>query len=278
MENRYAISTALFGREDQQLVFPKIGATSFTEIELSGSKEMMQDWLEHPALLRRLVADRGLFIRSIHTPDHAWNNGTADDDARAASVAAAGRTFEQAAELEAEYVVVHPNRSSSAQPNDDYASVWRRSRESLVNLARRADVLGIKMAVENMPWRDPNVLGLDPAMPGASVPQITELIEGLGDHVGICLDVGHSNVVGLSAAEEALDGGTRLFCLHIQDNDGLGQDQHLLPGEGTIDWPEFLSGLDAMAFAGMRTFEVLRGHEPNVLLQGMADLASKWTS
>jgi sugar phosphate isomerase/epimerase len=132
------------------------------------------------------------------------------------------------------------------------------------------------MAVENMPWRDQGMLAPDRTMPGASVPQIIGLIEGLGDHVGICLDVGHSNVVGLSAAQEALDGGALLFCLHIQDNDGLGQDQHLLPGEGTINWSDFLIALDTLHFAGMRTFEVLRGHEPDLLLQGMADLAKAW--
>ena len=275
MMNQYAISTALFSSSKPD-VFDKIAAAGFREIELSGSSAMMQEWLCNLVVLARLVAASGLTIRSIHTPDHAWHNGALDDETRSASVAAVETTFQQAAELGAEYVIVHPNRRSE-QPSGDYKAIWQRSRESLVYLADRAKRFGIKMAVENMPWRDQSIFAPDRTMPGASVPQIIELIRGLGDHVGVCLDVGHSNAVGLSAAQEALDGGARLFCLHIQDNDGLGQDQHLLPGEGTINWPDFLMALETIHFAGMRTFEVLRGHEPALLLQGMADLAKQWT-
>ena len=38
--------------------------------------------------------------------------------------------------------------------------------------------------------------------------------------------------------------------LHIHDNHGDGQDEHLFPGDGTIDWKEVLNTLRAIGYAG----------------------------
>jgi len=67
-----------------------------------------------------------------------------------------------------------------------------------------------------------------------------------------------------------------LFTLHLQDNDGQGEDQHWLPGRGVTDWDALLSALDRMAFRGVRTFEVMRGEEPDALLQALAALRQQW--
>ncbi len=65
--------------------------------------------------------------------------------------------------------------------------------------------------------------------------------------VAACLDAGHAHVHTTAPPQfwvEAL--GRRLRQLHLHDND-QSFDQHLVPGEGTIDWPLFaraLRGLD----------------------------------
>ena len=41
--------------------------------------------------------------------------------------------------------------------------------------------------------------------------------------------------------DEAALAGKKLFCVHLHDNDGSGEDQHRLPGTGTAD----ISGLIA---------------------------------
>lgn len=86
--------------------------------------------------------------------------------------------------------------------------------------------------------------------------EILALVEGLGEHVGVILDVGHATANGLRAADEALLCGPQLFALHLQDNDGLGEDQHLLPGQGVTDWDALLGALRAMDFRGLATFEI----------------------
>jgi hypothetical protein len=53
------------------------------------------------------------------------------------------------------------------------------------------------------------------------------------------------------------------------DNDGAGDDQHIMPGLGTTDWPALLAALDNMNYAGPRTFECCTGIAPEALLRAM---------
>jgi sugar phosphate isomerase/epimerase len=55
------------------------------------------------------------------------------------------------------------------------------------------------------------------------------------DQVGVCLDLGHAHVtVGIAEAVATL--GARIASVHVHDNHGM-KDEHLWPGDGTIDWP-----------------------------------------
>ena len=53
-------------------------------------------------------------------------------------------------------------------------------------------------------------------------------------NVGVCLDLGHAHItVGMAEAVATL--GDRIGSVHVHDNHGL-KDEHLWPGDGTIDW------------------------------------------
>ena len=49
--------------------------------------------------------------------------------------------------------------------------------------------------------------------------------------------------------------GDRLVAFHLHDNDG-SEDQHLIPGEGKIDWRRVVAGLRAAGYSGPLTMEV----------------------
>ena len=93
----------------------------------------------------------------------------------------------------------------------------------------------------------------------------------------ICLDVGHANANEKSAAQEALAAGDRLLALHLQDNDGLGQDQHLLPGRGTTDWDAFLRAMAELDGDVIHTFEVKPVGLLEATLEILAGLRDQWT-
>jgi len=66
---------------------------------------------------------------------------------------------------------------------------------------------------------------------------------------GWCYDAGHAHAFHDSLAE------FRNVCraplsLHVQDNHGDGRDEHLIPGDGTLDWEEFLRSLKSVGYCG----------------------------
>ena len=69
-----------------------------------------------------------------------------------------------------------------------------------------------------------------------------------GANVGICMDVGHAFIMGdLADAIEACSG--HLITTHLHDNNGKSDD-HLAPGEGSIDWPLALMSLQKIGYDG----------------------------
>ena len=59
--------------------------------------------------------------------------------------------------------------------------------------------------------------------------------------VGLCLDLGHAHM-GEGVLATIGEWKPRIFSAHIHDNHGL-KDEHLWPGEGTIDWKEAMGEL-----------------------------------
>jgi sugar phosphate isomerase/epimerase len=267
----YAVSTALVAALPLEEALALIGEASFREVEISGDEA----WLFDLPRLQAVLDANSLTARSLHTPPAGWDNASPDEALLRASLAVGHSAIEHAAALGAEIVICHGNKpSESSMPGasftaDTFAASYARSRASLEELAEHAARVGVKLALENLPARGA-------PRPTARMSEVISLIAGLGDHVGICLDVGHSNANGYSAADDAREARDQLLCLHIQDNDGGGEDLHWLPGQGTIDWDAFLDALDEIRFAGMRTFEAMRGLDAADMLEALANLSRRW--
>jgi sugar phosphate isomerase/epimerase len=95
---------------------------------------------------------------------------------------------------------------------------------ALEHLGAFAQPLGVRIVVENL-------------LSEPTTPDHLMLILELGHlkQVGICLDLGHANItVGVDEAIATL--GNRIVQVHTHDNHGV-KDEHLWPGDGSIDWP-----------------------------------------
>jgi len=265
----FSIATGTAGEVPRAEALARIAHAGFTSVELGGDADHLDGWPSDPAGMRRDLASFGLTARSVHLPTRAWNVGNPDAATRRDALEAARACFGQAAEVGAGVVICHPNASTQPFTAETFATNLARSREAVAAMAEYAADAGVRMALENLPARHL-------PRPGATVAQALGLIEGLGAHVGICLDAGHANSNGLSAAAEARAAGALLLALHLQDNDGLGEDQHLLPGDGTTDWGALLRALNEMRFAGLLTFEVAGGDAPCETLATLAALREEW--
>jgi sugar phosphate isomerase/epimerase len=104
---------------------------------------------------------------------------------------------------------------------------------ALEHLGAFAHPLGVRLLVEN--------LTSEPTTPEHLV-TILEL--GHLPNIGICLDLGHAHItVGVAEAIATL--GSRIATVHIHDNHAV-KDEHLWPGDGTIDWSGATTALKAL--------------------------------
>jgi sugar phosphate isomerase/epimerase len=105
---------------------------------------------------------------------------------------------------------------------------------ALEHLGAFAHPLGVRPLVENLTG--------EPATP-EHLMQILTI--GHLNSIGVCLDLGHAHMtVGIPEAIATF--GPRIVQVHAHDNHGL-KDEHLLPGDGTIDWPATATALNALA-------------------------------
>jgi sugar phosphate isomerase/epimerase len=101
---------------------------------------------------------------------------------------------------------------------------------ALEHLDAFARPLGVRLLAEN--------LVNEPTTPEHLL-QILNL--GHLTRIGVCLDVGHAHMtVGVAEAIETL--GNRIGSVHVHDNHGM-RDEHLWPGDGTIDWDKTMPAL-----------------------------------
>jgi len=149
-------------------------------------------------------------------------------------------------------ITVHPeNYSAKRQLGDDEARMDC-CRKSLETLSDTVSDLGARIALENMRWRS------DASnRTGMYVDQLSDIISGLdASTVGICFDTGHANI---SEKDNLVDvfrrNASRIIHMHFQDNVG-GEDLHLPPGQGNIDFSQLFHTIKQCGYRGMVELEV----------------------
>ena len=163
------------------------------------------------------------------------------------------RSFAIAAELGAPAIVVH---TAHYFPKGEDAFAYNLAYyQKLEPLARE---YGLKIALENLFIRDRRSECLRPDESCAFPEDLLRYLEALDSDVfTVCLDVGHSGLIGDDAERYLrLLGGDRITALHVHDND-FKQDQHTLPFLGKLDWESLAKALAESGYRGDFTFEVL---------------------
>jgi sugar phosphate isomerase/epimerase len=162
-----------------------------------------------------------------------------------------------AAETGASRVVYHAANHPDEPASEDRLLAETRS---LSRLAGRAESLGIVIALENLApvFPGPEALSFKPLLLRTMANRISS------PSVGLCLDLGHANVVAglhgsdpIELIEPALD---RAVLFHLHDNlgarrghqeapeiDPLRLDLHLPPGRGTVPWDRLAPLLERRA-------------------------------
>ncbi len=161
------------------------------------------------------------------------------------------KAMEWASDLGIPHVVIHPVRGS-IDDNIRYFS-------SLIEKQRKP----IRIAIENMETRN-EIWDAE---------SLIRIAKALSPHAGICLDTGHANIAGEDIPRFIEKTGELLIGTHIADNNGK-DDQHLLPGFGTIGWENVISALKSN-YSGYLNYECMyfQRYLPSSLSSKVIDLS-----
>lgn len=194
----------------------------------------------------------GVRLHSVHAPITEFLHGTTwGPPYSTASSQAAHRTrtieectkaLELASVAPYQYLVLHLGVPDEYAPpsGDNQRDAVLKTLEALVPIAAG---VGVRIAVEVIP----NAL--------STARELVRLIEDEEwPDLGICLDVGHARLQGdVVDALEMVAG--YLVTTHLHDNGGR-HDDHLLPFDGVIDWPELLIGFQKVGYDGTLMLEL----------------------
>lgn len=169
----------------------------------------------------------------VYTHSHAWGDATTRDPK-------IFRCFDVCKALGIKYSVVHPYYKkadgSFIYDDEEFVKVNAELIKPLLEYAAKNEVTILS---ENLLW-------------GSSIraTAISALVKEVNSpYFGWCYDTGHANAHDISC-RELLKCEIAPISLHIQDNNGHYRDDHLIPGDGNIDWKEFLDVLHAIDYKG----------------------------
>jgi sugar phosphate isomerase/epimerase len=165
----------------------------------------------------------------VHAPLSDVNIGSVHEPMRIAAVNEIKQTLVMCRQLEIPLVTVHPGFIQGIAFLDKNRAVVK-TRESIREISRTAEDLGVSVSVENMP-----------ANINATCTQARELVEVIeGSGLGICFDMGHANTSG--QLDEMLSLAERFTNVHLHNNEGEW-DQHNRVDEGSADLEKVASVL-----------------------------------
>ncbi len=215
-----------------------LAATGTEGIELFASRPHL-DYAERSSLREIAEWFRASPVRpfSLHAPlysdpDSGRGGGPSvnvvhqDKARRIAAMDEVKRALEVAEQIPFEHLVLHlGDRGDGWNPR-----TLENALTALEHLQAYARPLGVRLLVEN--------IQNEVTTPA----HLLEILQaGHFDDMGVCLDVGHAHLAeGVGAALGEL--GRRVRSAHLHDNHSE-RDEHLWPGEGTLDFDQALAGL-----------------------------------
>jgi L-ribulose-5-phosphate 3-epimerase len=148
-------------------------------------------------------------------------------------------------------VVIHPGTGAGYRTAEERRGIHSLNVEGFRRLGDRAGELGLRIGLENMlDSRDGT------GQFGAKPEELMGMLAAVDcPALGITFDTSHAHAQKLDLTAAIRIFGEKLICTHISDNHGEG-DEHLTPGNGTIDWPVVVAALRQIGYRGLFNLEI----------------------
>lgn len=235
---------------DWQVDFSQIKKTGINHVELSSPSH-----IDHESIKK--IRESNLNIFSVHSDFIDVDISDIDAYRREKSIILIKSRIRYLSETGARIIVIHPG--DWYEDKEQKEERIKNSISSLVQITSFAKSFNIKVAVENLP---PGFI-TDDVYTMRRIIDETRKTSDLDERIGMCLDTGHANLTG-NLMDYIESFSKDILTMHIHDNFGnnnndprnAGDDFHLLPGKGSIDWNRFFDKLDK-SYDGGFIFELI---------------------
>ena len=249
-----------------------VRAHGFDAVEIVATRSHL-DYHDASALdeVARWLTAEGLRLHAMHAPiterfTGRWvgpfNNASSQPLMRERAVRETLTALGLAARVPVSVLVVHAGLPDSLVTTEAENS-RESARRSVETIAEAAGKLGVRVALEVIP----NAL----STPESLVALVEEELDL--PNVGICLDMGHAHMMSdVVESIETMSGS--IIATHVHDNHGT-RDEHLLPFDGTIDWPAALIALHKIGYEGTMMLELAGTDGPAATLARARDARAR---
>lgn len=249
----------LMNMTDEELKAMKENGLDYLEVDwLYATDTPLQEIEKWAKGIRQRTRKNNVTVWSVHIPfGGSYDISQTNQKARQEALRLNIQDMEMSARiLKPSCFIVHP--SSEPIADDMRTAHMISSRKSLAILAEKAQQLGVRMMVENLPR---TCLG------NTSV-ELLQIIKGL-NNTAICFDVNH--LLTESHEEFVRNTAGKIGTTHMSDYDRLNE-RHWLVDTGIILWDQLLQDLVAVSYQGPFIYEVGVGKQKVTI----KDLGDTW--
>ncbi len=206
----------------------------------------------HEAIAQAL-ADGNLPCDSLHGVfGERFDPSSPDEATRQFAIATYKAEGALVTSLGGDLVVVHCSTSrKEGIDSDEHSKRFEQLRRSIIELGAHGQQTGVRYAFENLPAYHAI---------GSNVAELADVLRQLqAPFTGMCLDIGHANMVS-DAPAAIRAAGDQVIYVHLSDNADQ-KDQHLMPGCGTLDIDAVADALADIGYSGTIMLEVFASLE-----------------
>ena len=213
--------------------------------------------------MKRLAKEYNLPLQ-VHAPYVNVRLADLNPRIREASIQSIKDGIDLARQLDARIVTINLGNTTKRRLKQVHKDVRKGLLDSISTLSDYAEQHDVTIGIENVPT---DTSAWTEAL-GKRTEEIIEILkETHSKNIGVTFDVGHANTID-DPANFAVKLAPYMVNVHVHDNDG-SNDQHLVIGQGNIDFLKILNILKQNGYAGSLVLEYF---DPSSLVEAKAEL------
>jgi len=233
----------------------------------------LEDVIAYYAEELSIIRKNGLAITQSHAPFPAWL--PEDPELLDYMIRIYHRAIEFCDYAGCPRMVIHGISLSQSDRANSHATMEELNWKLYSSLIPTLQKCNVTVCLENLCSWDNGVategICFDPHDAAALIDRLNA--EAGKEAFGLCMDVGHMQLVAKDIRTYAPILGDRIKCLHIHDNDAFS-DRHAAPFTGSTNWNTVCAALKSIGYAGDLSFECV--NSPRKVQRFDDDLVLPW--